>query len=204
MGADLTGTGLQVVGIRDGPVADGLPYDGQVILPGPHEPGFWSAFQTSPEATGDTPDPLDRWSRRIIDSLAAACGGTAVHPFGGPPFPTFATRSGATWPSPIGLLIHANVGLWVSFRGAILIRTPARHAVSTHKRPCDTCPARCTTACPIDAFSNGNDIAACKTRINGPARADCITRGCPARRICPVGADLRLPAQAAFHMEAFR
>jgi len=43
----------------------------------------------------------------------------------------------------------------------------------------------------------------CKTYLATDAGKSCMTNGCAARRACPVGAKRRLPAQAAFHMEAF-
>ena len=36
---------------------------GTLILLGPHEPRFWTAFAESPEYRDGAPDPLDRWSR---------------------------------------------------------------------------------------------------------------------------------------------
>ena len=202
---DLAGSGLRVLGTCDGTRADGLPRDGMVVLLGPDEPGFWPIFEASAEARDGAPDPLDRWSRRVIDTLAMVCGGHAIYPFGGPPFlpfQTFATRTGLCWPSPIRFLVHQRMGLWVSFRGALLLDGAAAPKIAS--RPCDSCAAPCTTACPVDAFADGYDVAACKAHINAPAGADCLSRGCRARRACPVGANLRLPAQAAFHMEAFR
>ena len=202
---DLAGSGLRVLGICRGGPADGLGRDATVVLLGPDEPDFWGIFTASAEAQDGAPDPLDRWSRRVIDALAAGCGGAAIYPFGGPPylpFQTFATRSGQAWPSPIRFLVHADMGLWVSFRGALVIDGAVPSVAA--RQPCDTCAAPCTTACPVDAFATGYDVAACKAHINGPDGTDCISLGCRARRACPVGAGLRLPAQAAFHMEAFR
>ena len=89
----------------------------------------------------------------------------------------------------------------MSFRGAIRLPRPAR--VASGPRPCDTCAAPCATACPVDAFADGYDVAACKAHVASPAGADCRRGGCLARRACPVGQGRRLPAQSAFHMEAF-
>ena len=206
MSPDLSGTGLRVLGQCAAGPADGLDAPSAVLLLGPDEPAFWEVFATSPEALDGDADPLDRWSRRVIDGLAATCGAAAIYPFGGPPFlpfQTFATRSGQAWASPIRFLVHADLGLWVSFRGALVLAdTTARPAHA--RRPCADCAAPCVTACPVDAFADGYDVAACKRHIASPAGADCMAQGCRARRACPVGAGLRLPAQAAFHMEAFR
>ena len=206
MQQDLSGTGLRVLGQCAAGPADGLAGPSAVVLLGPDEPAFWPVFAASPEARDGAPDPLDRWSQRVIDGVANDCGAEAIYPFGGPPFlpfQTFATRSGQAWASPIRFLVHADLGLWVSFRGA-LVFAGGTGPLAPAERPCDACSAPCATACPVDAFADGYDVAACKRHINSPAGADCIARGCRARRACPVGAGLRMPAQAAFHMEAFR
>jgi hypothetical protein len=49
----------------------------------------WDAFAASPEASDGADHPLDRWSRRLIESLARELGGKALFPFGGPPFLPF-------------------------------------------------------------------------------------------------------------------
>ena len=45
----------------------------------------WPVFAASPEARDDLPAPLNRWSKRLIDGLAAELGSAAFYPFGGPP-----------------------------------------------------------------------------------------------------------------------
>ena len=129
-----------------------------------------------------------------------------MFPFGGPPFAPFtrwARRSGAAWESPVGLLVHARLGLFVSYRGAIAL--PGRLALgSPPRRPCDSCAAPCGTACPVGALDGtGYDVAACHGFLDTAAGADCLRRGCAARRACPVGAGLRPEAQSAFHMTSF-
>ena len=185
---------------------DALPHvDGTIVLLGPDEPDFWPVFTQSVEYNDGAADPLDRWSRRVIDKVAADHGGVAYYPFGGAPyrpFYTWALRTGRAWASPIGFLVHDVAGLFASFRGAIWL-PDARSAV-TATQPCVTCDAPCKSVCPVDAFSQGYDVAACKSYLNTDAGASCLTKGCQARRACPVGAGRRLDVQAAFHMEAFR
>ena len=170
----------------------------------------WPAFAAAPEAADGLPDPLDRWSRRVVGALAEAVGGMALFPFGGPPwlpFQRWAQRAEPVFPSPLGLLIHPGWGLWHSFRGAVALRErldlpplpPAAH-------PCASCAGRpCLTACPVGAFTpEGYDVAACAAHIAAPAGADCMAQGCAARRACPVGAEHRYDAAAAgFYMRAF-
>src|SRR6185312_11105495 len=49
----------------------------------------WPVFAASREAGDGAPDPLDRWSRRVLGGLAAAFGAVPLFPFGGPPFLPF-------------------------------------------------------------------------------------------------------------------
>ena len=188
-----------------------LPSDGiagrTLILIGPDEPRFWPLFTQSDEYLDGNPDAMDRWSKRILDAVAQEQGMVAVYPFGGAPFHPFITwalRSGAAWSSPVHLLVHRNAGLFVSYRGALVTEAPID--VSLDKpRPCDDICADqpCKTACPVDAFSDGYDVASCKTFVRSAAGRDCRDHGCRVRRACPIGQGTRLPAQAAFHMDAF-
>ncbi len=170
----------------------------------------WSAFAASPEAGDGLADPLDRWSRRVIEALAQDLGGAALFPFGGPPFWPFqqwARRAEPVHASPIGILIHPRYGLWHAYRGALgfsaVLAVPDLKPVPS---PCDSCLGRwCLRACPVGAFSgSGYDVDACVGHIRSAAGADCMGLGCRARRACPVGAEHAYPPdQANFHMRAF-
>jgi hypothetical protein len=175
-----------------------------ITLIGPDEPAFWPIFTTSPEYQDGQHDPMDRWSARVIGDLAAKLGAEPLFPFGGPPYApffTWAKQTGRFWASPIGFLVHDETGLFTSFRGALRWQKPANLGTTSH--PCLTCTKPCATACPVSAFDNGYDVAACKAHVASDAGTTCRTAGCLARRACPVGQGTRLPAQAAFHMEAF-
>ena len=175
-----------------------------IVLVGPDEPAFWPLFTESPEYKDGSPDPMDRWSRRVLSHVALEMDAEPLFPFGGPPYEpffTWAIKSGRFWASPIGFLVHDTAGLFASFRGALRLVDQPTQDVST--RPCDCCAQPCASACPVDAFNDGYDVAACKAHVASDAGADCRTKGCLARRACPVGQGNRLPAQAAFHMEAF-
>lgn len=188
--------------------ADALLADlASVVLLGPRQPEFWRRYSASPEAGDGAADPIDRWSRRVGDALAARLGATALYPFGGPPYRPFyswALRTGRAWPSPISLLVGAEAGLWVSFRLALgfpfeIVSPPVR-------QPCVICAERpCATACPVDAFAGGAyDVDRCRAHCASPEGADCVALGCRARRSCPAGrAATPPPAQAALHMSAF-
>ncbi len=170
----------------------------------------WPAFAASPEAADTQPDPLDRWSRRVVAALAADLGATPLFPFEGPPFPPFqrwARQAEPVHPSPLGILIHPDWGLWHAYRGALAFR--ARVDLPPPDRrpsPCDVCAAKpCLTACPVNAFGAGSyDVASCTAHVATPAGADCLDHGCRARRACPIGPKHRYePDQARFHMRAF-
>lgn len=175
-----------------------------VVLLGPDEPGFWDALKASPEWGG--PDPVDRWSARVIGAWAAEIGAEAFFPFGGPPYHPFigwAQRTGRVHSSPVGLLIHDEAGLFVSFRGALAL--PERLELDAPEpSPCETCAERpCLSACPVDALKGDRyDVPACKAFLR--TGADCLTHGCRARRACPVSQGWGRDAeQSAYHMQNF-
>ena len=170
----------------------------------------WSAFAAGPEARDGLADPLDRWSRRVIEALAREFGAKALFPFGGAPYLPFqqwAQRAEPVHPSPIGILIHPRYGLWHSYRGALGF--PEKLAISERAAvasPCESCSGRwCAKTCPVGAFSSvGYDVAACAAHVKAAEGADCLALGCRARRACPVGAEHAYgPEQANFLMRAF-
>lgn len=187
---------------------DGAPVGcGTLVLLGPDSAAFWPAFAASPERADGGPDPLDRWSARVVGGLAAACGATALFPFGGPPYQPFlawARRSGSAWTSPVGLLVHERLGLFVSYRGALAF--PGRLALPVPgSSPCRTCGDQpCLRACPAGVLgSGGYDVPGCHRFLDtGPGQA-CMTGGCRVRRACPVAPAPWPAAQTTFHMAAF-
>ena len=60
-----------------------------LIFVGPKEPEFWAIFQKSSEYNDCEPDPLDRWSVRVFESIATQLNATALLPFGDPPYLPF-------------------------------------------------------------------------------------------------------------------
>jgi epoxyqueuosine reductase len=184
----------------------GLPPGTQtLLLIGPAEPGFWAHVREAADWT--QPDPIDQWSRQVIGTIACDHHAKALFPFGGPPyhpFYTWALRSGRVWDSPVKLLVHADQGLMVSFRGALALKE--RVAVpSPDAKPCETCAKPCLTACPVGALTGaGYDVPACQRFLDQPQGSDCLTGGCLVRRACPVSQTYaRLPEQSAYHMSRF-
>jgi len=192
-----------------GTLSENTPHNIEtLVLLGPLEPGFWAKFSASTEYCDNRPDPLDRWSKRVIGQIADTLGATAFFPFGGPPYQPFiewAQASGRAHISPVGLLVHDVAGLMVSYRGALgfseWIDSPP--AAPSPCLACDTQP--CVTACPVDAFAGeGYDVAACKSDLDRSGN-DCMARGCAVRRVCPISQSYgRIESQSAFHMRAFK
>ena len=171
---------------------------------------FWNVFVASPEYSDSKPDPVDRWSKRILGRLADDMGGTCVFPSDGPPYAPFiawARATGRFWQSPTGMLVHDRAGLMISIRGALMLDENAMQS-KIGPSPCSTCHDRpCTKACPVGALSDDApyDVPACKTYIKGPQGTACMSLGCATRRACPVSQAFNRPTeQSAFHMRAFK
>ncbi|MEP2715559.1 ferredoxin [Pseudophaeobacter sp.] len=190
------------------PVA--LLTSGTLVLLGTGE-GFWPIFSRSREYVEALPDPVDQWSTRVISDLATTLGAKAYFPFDGPPYVPFvnwALASGSAFTSPSQMLVHDEVGMMISFRGALHFDQsfdipPPVLAQS----PCATCTAKpCLTSCPARALVDGGpyDLAACHHYLDTPAAAPCMTEGCIARRACPLSQGAkRCFDQTAHHMRYF-
>lgn len=200
---------LEILGGFHATVDDNLPAGTQtLLLIGPAEPGFWAHVTAQPEWSDGKPDPLDRWSRRTIGTIACNLGAKALFPFGGAPYHPFqrwALRSGRAWESPVRLLVHASQGLMVSFRGALALRDRIDLPDPVAK-PCDSCETKpCLTACPPSALTGaGYDVPACHAFLDTAQGAPCLTGGCLTRRACPVSQGYaRVKEQSAYHMSRF-
>lgn len=184
--------------------------------------GFWPVFKTWRTSNPGIADPLDTWSKGVITPLAASLGAEAVFPSDRPwrPFQQWAMAAEGLKPSPLGILIHADYGLWHGYRGAILFGQEAlsdlgssdaadgsafRSMASAH--PCDACADKpCLSGCPVAAFdADGFDNVSCRAHLKTVAgRQGCMSSGCRARNACPVGRDHRYSdQQIRFHMAAF-
>ena len=177
-----------------------------VLMLGPRQPQFWPHLTASPEWQDGQPDPVDRWSRRVIGHIACDLRAKALFPFGGPPYSPFyqwALRTGRCWDSPVRLLVPDTQGLWVSFRGVLALK----EALDLPKgpKPCDTCADKpCLTACPAGAIGAGfYDVPRCHDWLAEKGE-DCLSGGCIVRRACPVSqGHARIREQSAYHMGQF-
>ena len=186
--------------------ADGVPGGGAtLLLAGFAGPEMWRAF-TAGRASAD--EPLDDWTRRGLSPIAEKLGAKPLFPFGGPPhlpFQRWAMKAGGVHVSPVCTLIDADFGLWHAYRGALVFaKAVSLPAADARSHPCEDCADRpCLSACPVDAWTESKlDLGACVTHLGQTPGGDCMTRGCRARRTCPVG-HVYEPAQAGFHMAAF-
>lgn len=176
------------------------------LLLGPDH-NFWPVFKASPEHRDKAPNPIDRWSTRILTSLAQNLNATPHLPFGGPPYAPFlswALKSGRCWSSPVGMMVHETMGLMVSFRGALTFDHIFELPEPPNQSPCTTCTAQpCNTACPVGALGPTQyDTNKCHAYLNTTAGQSCLSQGCIARRICPISAK-RPDEQSAHHMSYF-
>lgn len=174
-------------------------------------PAFWAHFQTTTEWQDKQPDPVDRWSQRVVSNIAGRYSATPYFPFGGPPhrpFVAWALASGRAFTSPSQFLVHDSVGLMISYRGALHfddeIDIPRP---SLDRSPCFSCTTQnCINSCPAHAMVDEGpyQVAACHNHLETHEGNECLSQGCIARRTCPLSSGAqRDPAQSAHHMRYF-
>lgn len=154
-------------------------------------------------------NPLDTWAQETIGAVAERFGARAVSPSDRPylPFQQWAMRAEGLKPSPLGILMHPEYGLWHAYRGALLFDVALDFPQA--EKPihlCDACIGKpCMNVCPVSAHSrHGFDHAGCLAHVRAPQGALCMEGGCPDRNACPYGVAYRYPANVqAFHMRAF-
>jgi hypothetical protein len=180
-----------------------------LLLVGNVGPAMYDPFFAAKESR-DPVNPLDSWTRRVIEPIAAQFGTSALFPFGGPPwhpFQRWAKRAEGLQSSPLGILIHPEFGLWHAYRAALLFdRAISLPAMNPAPHPCDQCAAKpCLSTCPVGAITPvGYAVETCARHVASPEGTACRTHGCLARRACPIGREHVYPAAAMeFHMAAF-
>ncbi|TIT03821.1 hypothetical protein [Mesorhizobium sp.] len=154
-------------------------------------------------------NPLDTWSREVIGAVANDFGARAISPSDRPylPFQQWAMRAEGLRPSPLGILMHPQYGLWHAYRGALLFEDEiALHEPREVIHLCDACVDKpCLKSCPVGAYSaDGFAHEACLAHVRGQNGAPCRTGGCLDRNACPYCTAYRYsPEVQAFHMAAF-
>ncbi|MDH6232663.1 ferredoxin [Mesorhizobium soli] len=181
-----------------------------VLLVGQAGAAPWPHFRRwCGQQPAELENPLDTWSREVIGQVAQEFGARAVSPSDKPwlPFQQWAMRAEGLKPSPLGILMHPEYGLWHAYRGALLfeIEIPIQEPrESIHL--CDACVGKpCMKSCPVEAYSpDGFAYEACLAHVRGSNGAPCRSGGCLDRNACPYGAQYRYPAEVqAFHMASF-
>ncbi|MEQ1950580.1 hypothetical protein [Mesorhizobium sp. CN2-181] len=181
-----------------------------VLLVGQAGAGAWPHFLAWRERQpAGLANPLDTWARQTIGAVAERFGARAVSPSDRPylPFQQWAMRAEGLKPSPLGILMHPEYGLWHAYRGALLFDVALDFPQA--EKPihlCEGCLGKpCMKACPVGAHSDaGFDHEGCLRFVRGAAGQDCMEGGCLDRNACPYGTAYRYPARVqAFHMQAF-
>ncbi len=170
---------------------------------------FFDRFARAVEASDGAANPLDRYTRRVIeraadDALDPLGARRAVHfPFDTRPlipFQRLGRAAGLGEPGPLGLQIHPSYGPWWAYR-ALLIVDRALPASRPPGDGCAGCDAPCVAACPAAAVArSGFVVSACHARrlAAEPCRTSCV-----ARIACVRGPEYRYSdAELAFHMAA--
>ncbi|SDO98615.1 Ferredoxin [Phyllobacterium sp. YR620] len=180
-----------------------------VVLVGHFGSSIWQAFTAWRRDNPGVASPLDSWSKQVLNAIASEFGGYSVFPSDRPylPFQQWAMRAEGLRPSPLGLLIHPQYGLWQAFRGALLFRQSMAFApLQENGHPCDVCASKpCLSACPVDAFDGETyAVARCRDYLATEPGQTCMEGGCLARLGCPVGRQYAyFGDQQRFHMTAF-
>lgn len=165
-----------------------------VVLVGNAGDRFWPHFRAwLADQPSGLPDPLDAWSRQVLEAVSLSSGARVVMPNERPfqPFQQWAKRAEGLNASPLGILIHPEFGLWHAYRGALLFDRPlaAEEGERSSEVPihlCETCVGKpCLNACPVGAFGDGFDYRSCLSHIVSPGGASCMDGGCLARNACP-------------------
>lgn len=211
----LVSHGLRKLGELRTSLAEGEE-NSRLLLIGDAGGEMWRVFSTSKEAADGLPHPLDRWTRRILQTVmhesgAAGLGARLLFPFDGPPwhpFQSWARKAGCGRPSPLGILMHPSYGLWHGYRGAFVFPDDNGGEVAEPDVAfaCDSCRERsCLNSCPVGAITlEGVDVVRCRTHILSADGEECVNGGCLARRACPVSVSWRQGRpQRSFHMRAF-
>ena len=165
----------------------------------------------SAEASDGLPDPLDRWSQRVIGSIASELPrwpSIQADPL--PRYPFKGLRPAANLCTEVRSVcssIHSGgSGTPIAAHSFVLPDRISLPRLAPAASPCSACATQpCLSSCPVQAFRSGSfHLELCLDHVLSAAGSECRERGCRARRACPVGADYRyIEAQARFHMLAF-
>jgi hypothetical protein len=172
--------------------------------------GFWEKTDGGGRSPRWPDHPLHRRTVAVVKELRATLSRhgwpcRAVYPGRRPTlnFRRMGEMAGLGTISPVvGMLVHPDYGLWVSFRAALLVAgtpfgTDWKKPVPPAFQPCATCARPCVDACPVQVYDGRGQMhlhQCARHRHTGGC-----AHGCDARRACPVGAEHRYgPVEEAF------
>jgi hypothetical protein len=159
-----------------------------LLLLGSTGPALWDAMSAADWLS--RPDPVDSWCATRLSELRASLPMRGVFVFPSrTPVDVLALGRAAGWahPTPLGLGMHPEHGLWVGYRGALLLDVAVPEAgVRTEVPPCESCEGTPCVGAWLGAAvePGGLQIAACfEQRLTDTPCA----QSCASRRACPVG-----------------
>lgn len=192
-----------------------FPYQqGSILLLGQAGKLFWPAY-TASQPTGD--DPVDNYSAEVSDQILAKhlpdTQRQKLFPNSECPVNMMALGRELGWhtPSPLGLGIHQQYGLWSAYRAVWWLDTePDTTTANTQTKPtgniCADCKTQeCVRHCPAEAVTHGSmpDITRCADYRYQPDST--CQSACQARLACPVAAEHRYSdEQIAYHYDLKR
>ena len=114
---------------------DGVPGDPTtLVMVGNAGPAMWRVFAEQRPAGGDA---MNRWTRQVVDKIAADLGARTLYPFDGPPwhpFQRWAQRADPVFPSPIGMLVHPRLRALARLSRGARLRSRGRERAGTGGR----------------------------------------------------------------------
>ena len=166
----------------------------RLILIGNAGPAFWRALQANAN-TGS--DPVDNYShqlaKRFVEEYLYASAEILYPGAGALPLQYLGALAGWHYPSPLGVGIHPQYGLWFAYRAAVLTDAPlAPSKPLPGVSPCQHCTDRpCLSACPPRALAQPGapDLRRCLD-WRCTTESSCANT-CLARLACPVGREQR-------------
>ncbi len=193
--------GFTLFGVADGtPYQEHLPDCQRAVVFAHGGRVGWDVFledvRQHPERLSDHIHPLDDFVLRCIEEVDPnpdtsrrwiQCADTADVLLD---FRVLGQQAGLGLPSPVGLLIHPEYGLWVSLRMVLLTTECIPLSVKPSSGPCETCVEKpCIQSCPAGAVQKtGWSVARCAQFHQD---SDVCRGKCHSRLACPIGVEHR-------------